>query len=682
MKILLLNPHIDAEHKLVKLLQARGVAVLIPESPDEAVQMLKLHGSSVELAVIHREGVSEKDPEAGVKLVSKLKADPAQADLPILFTSAAWGDSEFATHQKTADGANAYLHYPFTETQLVGTIEQMFGVKLGIGGATPAPEAKAEPKAAPKAAPKSAQPAAPAPKAAPKPPPAEPPKPAKKPPAESGGLVLEDASMLFARPEKYEASDTSIKLMAPDSEGESAPPAPSESSISLAAPSLDGALESSGPAEISAPAEAPGEALPLESPSSISLEAAVEAPSASLELSAPDASADIAVSGDSGISVDPGDSGDQSALELGGASQGIALGMVPGAPVPESLDELLDAPAAGADESASEGISLDAGLSEPSIPTAASGTLQFGGDDAVQTAEVTAFGELETAVSPAPSGKRGGRRAEPQADDEAELGGGGGVDSQAAEEMPYLFSKGKGRRGSELAFAQPVGDAVVPGGAAQAPDMETLKRYLLLREQDVAVLSTQLKSAQEQVTTVDTQLREERGKNAELIHVTEEQARKIDDFEKDKQAALEGIQEELGELRFQLKAKVDKARLLEAQVREATEEMERLKDRVRSDIRKIRVREKELENRLEIMRKDSEALIAARETKILELKRKLDLLEFNMDLLQDQYAREKDTSGKLRERLAKAAQVVRMAGGMLDPTTGESTPPPGDREAS
>jgi hypothetical protein len=50
----------------------------------------------------------------------------------------------------------------------------------------------------------------------------------------------------------------------------------------------------------------------------------------------------------------------------------------------------------------------------------------------------------------------------------------------------------------------------------------------------------------------------------------------------------------------------------------------------------------------------------------MELKRKIDLLEFNIDLLQDQNAREKENSAQLRERLAKAAQVVRVAGGLLD----------------
>jgi hypothetical protein len=249
-------------------------------------------------------------------------------------------------------------------------------------------------------------------------------------------------------------------------------------------------------------------------------------------------------------------------------------------------------------------------------------------------------------------------------------------DQQVAQEMPYLFG-GFQKQPSQprafdpaLLFAEPLGDAVVPGGAAQTPDLETFKKYLLLREQDVGVLSTQLKAAHDQIKLSEQVNREETAKNAELTHIVNEQKHKIDDFEKEKGSIVESLQIELGELRFQIKAKTDKARVLESQAREISEEMEHLKDRVRIDIRKIRVREKELENRVEIMKKDSEALLGARETKIIELKRKLDLLEFNMDLLQDQYAREKENSAKLRERLARAAQVVRVAGGLLDSPKG------------
>ncbi|MBC7691069.1 MAG: hypothetical protein H7222_04820 [Methylotenera sp.] len=239
-------------------------------------------------------------------------------------------------------------------------------------------------------------------------------------------------------------------------------------------------------------------------------------------------------------------------------------------------------------------------------------------------------------------------------------------ESLIATQMPYLSTKPR------MSFAPSLGDAVVPGGAAHSPDFDTLKKYLLLREQDVTALAGQLKSARDQVTSLDQQLAMERARSGELSHLAEEQKRKIDDFEREKVIAYETSQAELADIRFQMKQRTDKARLLEAQIREATEETEKLKERVRVDIRKIRVREKDLENRLELMKKDSEALLGARENKIIELKRKLDLLEFNMDLLQDQYSREKQVSATLRDRLSKAAQVVRVAGGLLS-SSGQSS---------
>ncbi len=245
-------------------------------------------------------------------------------------------------------------------------------------------------------------------------------------------------------------------------------------------------------------------------------------------------------------------------------------------------------------------------------------------------------------------------------------------DSEAERELPYLFrSAHASGPAADLAvvfaqLAEPIGDAVVPGGAAHSPDLETFKKYLLLREQDVAILSNQLKAANEQMKRMEHLFKDEQVKNTELSHQAKEKSQKIQDFEKEKILALQELQSEIEGLHFQVKVKSDRTRVLEHQVREAAETMEHLKERVRIDIRKIRVREKELENRLEIMKKDSEALISARESKIIELKRKLDLLEFNVDLLQDQYSREKENVTHLRDRLARAAQIIRVAGGLLD----------------
>lgn len=243
------------------------------------------------------------------------------------------------------------------------------------------------------------------------------------------------------------------------------------------------------------------------------------------------------------------------------------------------------------------------------------------------------------------------------------------VESVMQVQMPYLLRSGtgNGNTATPLSLAKAVPEAIVPGGAAHAPDLETMRQYLMLREQDVVALSQQLKTTRDQVIGLEKEVAVERGRVSELEHSVKEQRSQIEEYEREKAVTSEGLQAELSEMKFQMKARADRVKVLESQVKEANLEMERVKERVRVDLRKIRLREKELESRLEVMKKDSEALIGARETRIIELKRKLDLLEFNMDLLQDQYQREKENTDQLRERLAKAAQVVNVAGGLLEP---------------
>lgn len=510
MKVLFLNPHLRPDDPIVKELQAKGMAVLLAANAQEATQMLSLQGSTLDLMILHREDAVTGSTEGGLRFLSKVKADLALADIPVLVTSHAWGDAEFAKHQSSPQGANAYLKWPADAAAIYAMIEAVFG------GSVPASEA-----------------------------------------SKLISLEILDGGSLNSSPSIPTATETSASQM-----------------MVLEVPSQP---DSSG-----------GLSLDLEMPEG---------------------------------------------FEIEGADQKTRVAVTPVPAEPVYIET--------------------SSLSLPSLELTDPGQLLDEDRGATRVASIPAIPVAEQQGAPV-------------------------SEAEAAQDLPYLFQRSAGS-GSQsdsvpaaVAFTLPLGDAVVPGGAAQAPDSETLKKYLLLREQDVAVLSSQLKASKEQILALETKLREEQNKGADLAHSNGEFARKLDDYNRDRQQAFEGMQSEMNELRFQLKAKSDKARLLDVKVREAAEETERLKERVRTDIRKIRVREKELENRLEIMRKDSEALISTRESKIIELKRKLDLLEFNMDLLQDQHAREKENATKLRERLAKAAQVVRVAGGLLDTPGGTS----------
>ena len=205
-----------------------------------------------------------------------------------------------------------------------------------------------------------------------------------------------------------------------------------------------------------------------------------------------------------------------------------------------------------------------------------------------------------------------------------------------------------------------------PSPAFAIGDLETLRSYLALREQDVAVLSGQLRSSQERVHQLEMLSKTEKARSAELTQMLSRLEQQIKNFNQDKQSEHEFLVGQIEDLNLQVRDRADKSKLIETKLRQTLEEVEKIKERVRVDIRRIRVREKELEGQLEVSKKDSSALLQARDEKILELKRKVDLLEFNMELMQEQFSKEKQTSDELKNKLKDAAQAMKRAGGLLE----------------
>jgi len=215
-------------------------------------------------------------------------------------------------------------------------------------------------------------------------------------------------------------------------------------------------------------------------------------------------------------------------------------------------------------------------------------------------------------------------------------------------------------------YASPISQfSANPKPSATVSDVETLRSYLALREQDVAVFSGQLRSSQERVNQLEMILKMEKARNVELTHMVSKQEQKIKNYDQEKQVELEVMGRQVDDLEQQLKDRTEKTRVIETKLRLTLDEVNKVKERVRVDIRRIRVREKELEGQLEVLKKDSSALLQARDEKILELKRKIDLLEFNMELVQEQFSKEKQTASELKTKLKDAALVVKQVDGLL-----------------
>jgi chromosome segregation ATPase len=121
------------------------------------------------------------------------------------------------------------------------------------------------------------------------------------------------------------------------------------------------------------------------------------------------------------------------------------------------------------------------------------------------------------------------------------------------------------------------------------------------------------------------------------------------------------LNEEIGELKDRLKLQDEKKLILEEKNRVMLQELDRSSQKNKMDVKKVQIRERELEQRLELLKSDAETQIRHRDLKILELKRKMDAMEFDMESLNLQEKRSVESRFELEDKLGIAIKTLRTA---------------------
>jgi hypothetical protein len=140
-----------------------------------------------------------------------------------------------------------------------------------------------------------------------------------------------------------------------------------------------------------------------------------------------------------------------------------------------------------------------------------------------------------------------------------------------------------------------------------------------------------LKIAQQRILELEREVESLRAENEELASAgeiirtrTDEFGIRITSLEKEKAEIQESAQSEMLILKGNLQYK-------ENEVAKARIKVDELETRLKSDFKKIRVRERELENRLELLRAEKAALVRSKDEYILDQKRKIDQLSQELD---------------------------------------------------
>lgn len=197
-------------------------------------------------------------------------------------------------------------------------------------------------------------------------------------------------------------------------------------------------------------------------------------------------------------------------------------------------------------------------------------------------------------------------------------------------------------------------------------DVEVLRKYLRIKEEQLEISEANKEELVNENERLQKECHQLQVRMRELEHLQDEMEKKISALEEEKESAERAHLQESETREQQAKVHAEKIKSLEAQLNEANEKYENLRVRVRKDIRKIRANERDLEARLELLRKDSETLLSARDQKVLELQRKIDALEFDLDQVQDSRVQAQMESERYLAKLSRVARALHLAVSMIE----------------
>ncbi len=178
--------------------------------------------------------------------------------------------------------------------------------------------------------------------------------------------------------------------------------------------------------------------------------------------------------------------------------------------------------------------------------------------------------------------------------------------------------------------------------------------------------SMNLKRAQEKILDLESMIEDLRREN-EKLHAASQTFKKHGD---ELQVRVSDLQLELSSLKDQAQ---DEKKLLMSAIDQKERsldgerlEKEQLQSRLNSNLKKIRVRERELENRLEIVRLENFSLQRSKDEHILGLKRQIDEIDTELESYRDKAKYISLELQKKKQMLRKTVKALRLALTLLE----------------
>jgi hypothetical protein len=140
----------------------------------------------------------------------------------------------------------------------------------------------------------------------------------------------------------------------------------------------------------------------------------------------------------------------------------------------------------------------------------------------------------------------------------------------------------------------------------------------------------------------------------------------LDDKKIENQLLRKRSTDEIQQLQTRTKLEEERRLLAEEKVKALQSELTGMQQKMKMEVRKVGGRERELEQQLELLKSDASTQIRHRDMKILELKRRLDSMEFEVENVSSLEKKAVGDRQELEGKLDKAIKTLRAAIGVLE----------------
>lgn len=175
------------------------------------------------------------------------------------------------------------------------------------------------------------------------------------------------------------------------------------------------------------------------------------------------------------------------------------------------------------------------------------------------------------------------------------------------------------------------------------------------------VQSEHLRMAQSKIASLEVEIEKQRSDNDELMGVGQVLKIRVDELlyeQKQLEKAVREVQEEkqeaVGRLNSQLQSK-------DKELSSVKEKNKELQARLNTDLKKIKFRERDLENRLELMRIEKMALVRSKDETILEMKRLVDQLKLELNNYRSTIEELNKTIDSNQDQFKRTVRALRLA---------------------